>query len=82
MYHAAECCVLPTRKPRFRNVGAGKGVKDRLDPKTLEQLYVNERRPQSEIAHRYGCSTQFVSQLVREYGIKRPRSGSSRERVD
>jgi DNA-binding transcriptional regulator LsrR (DeoR family) len=58
-----------TRKQRFRNVGAGKGVKDALDAATLRRLYVDEDLPQAEIARRYGCSRQFVSQLLHEYGL-------------
>jgi DNA-binding transcriptional regulator LsrR (DeoR family) len=58
------------RKPRFRNVGAGKGVKEALDPETLRRLYVQEGLPQAEIARRYGCTPQFVSQLVFEYGLR------------
>jgi hypothetical protein len=67
------------RKPRFRNVGAGKGVKERLDTDTLARLYLDERLPQAEIARRYGCSPQFISQLVHEYGLERD-SGSSTTR--
>jgi DNA-binding transcriptional regulator LsrR (DeoR family) len=62
------------RKPRFRNVGAGKGVKDQLDPDTLARLYLDESLPQSEIARRYGCSPQFISQLVHEYVLVRVRA--------
>lgn len=59
------------RKPRFENVGAGKGVKRLLDAETLSVLYSEQRLTQAEIAERYGCSPQFVSLLVREYGIAR-----------
>ena len=60
------------RKQRFRNVGAGKGIKERLDAETLGRLYVDERLSQTEIARRFGCTPQFVSLLVREYGLRRP----------
>lgn len=65
------------RKPRFRNVGAGKGIKARLDPATLRELYHERAMTQAEIAHREGCSPQFISKLMREYGIEtgRRRSG-------
>ncbi|HEX8918962.1 MAG TPA: hypothetical protein VF898_10700 [Chloroflexota bacterium] len=59
------------RKPRFRNVGAGKGIKDQLDRATLQRLYVEETLSQSAIARRYGCTPQFVSLLVSEYGLRR-----------
>ncbi|HZU12044.1 MAG TPA: hypothetical protein VFB58_04320 [Chloroflexota bacterium] len=59
------------RKERFRNVGAGRGIKDRLDPVTLRALYVEERLTQAEIARRYGCTPQFISLLCREYGLNR-----------
>lgn len=62
------------RKERFRNVGAGKGVKETLDAATLRDLYVQQRLTQREIARRYGCTPQFVSLLVHEYGIARPSS--------
>jgi hypothetical protein len=65
------------RKVRFRNVGAGRGVKDRLDTETLRRLYVEEGLTQSEIARRHECSAQFVSLLLREYGIRRPRGGGA-----
>jgi hypothetical protein len=58
------------RKERFRNVGAGKGVKVALDPATLRRLYVEENLSQAEIARRYGCTPQFVSQLMHEYGLR------------
>lgn len=61
-----------TRKRRFKNVGAGKGVKAMLDPATLEQLYCRERLTQAAIAQRFNCTPQFVSLLLREYGIRRP----------
>lgn len=57
------------RKTRFRNVGAGKGVKAQLDEETLRHLYWEERLSQKEIAQRYHCSPQFISQLLREYGL-------------
>lgn len=59
------------RKERFRNAGAGKGVKDQLTPQTLKRLYVDEGLTQSEIARRYRCTPQFVSLLVAEYGLRR-----------
>ncbi len=59
------------RKPRFENVGAGKGVKRLLDAETLRRLYCDERLTQTQIAQRYDCTPQFVSLLVREYGLKR-----------
>lgn len=58
------------RKPRFRNVGAGKGVKDRLDPETLSALYHEEGLSQAQIARREGCTPQFISLLMIEYGIQ------------
>jgi DNA-binding transcriptional regulator LsrR (DeoR family) len=64
------------RKPRFRNVGAGKGVKAALDAATLRRLYVDERMTQAEIARHSGCSPQFISQLIRECGIARPTRSS------
>lgn len=62
-----------TRKQRFENRGAGKGVKEQLDRPVLAHLYVDEGLSQSEIAQRYGCSRQFISLLLAEYGIGRPR---------
>lgn len=62
-----------TRKERFRNKGAGRGVKDRLDPITLGALYCEQHLSQAEIARRYECTPQFVSLLLREYRITRPR---------
>jgi len=59
------------RKTRFRNVGAGKGVKDDLDAETLRRLYVEGGRTQADIAREFGCTPQFVSLLVREYGLRR-----------
>lgn len=64
-----------SRKPRFRNVGAGKGVKARLDPETLRRLYVEEGLTQAAIAQRYGCTPQFVSLLAAEYGLSTPKEG-------
>ena len=61
-----------SRKARFENVGAGKGVKRLLDPETLRHLYCDERLTQAQIARQYDCTPQFVSLLVREYGLKRP----------
>lgn len=58
------------RKQRFRNVGAGKGIKERLDPDTLLAL-LDEGKTQTEIAVQYGCTPQFVSLLVGEYGLRR-----------
>ena len=66
------------RKQRFRNTGAGKGVKDLLDSETLARLYREELMTQAEIARRFGCSPQFVSQLVAEYGLTRPPSDKDR----
>jgi hypothetical protein len=60
-----------TRKPRFRNVGAGKGVKEQLTEPALRRLYVEQRLTQSAIARRFGCTPQFVSLLVAEYGLQR-----------
>ncbi len=60
------------RKARFRNVGAGKGVKQALDAETLRRLYVEGGRSQADIAREFGCTPQFISLLVREYGIQRP----------
>ena len=62
------------RKKRFENRGAGKGVKERLDRVTLSYLYVDEGLSQSEIARRYGCTRQFISLLLIEYGVARPQS--------
>jgi len=59
------------RKARFRNVGAGKGVKQALDAETLRRLYVEGGRTQADIAREFGCTPQFVSLLVREYGLRR-----------
>src|SRR5438270_1973542 len=64
-------CRGLTRKARFRNVGAGKGVKDQLDEATLTRLYVDEGLTQTVIAGRYHCTPQFVSLLVSEYGLRR-----------
>jgi DNA-binding transcriptional regulator LsrR (DeoR family) len=58
------------RKERFRNVGAGKGVKDSLDRETLQRLYVDEDLSQAEIARRYGCSPQYISLLLHEYNLR------------
>ncbi len=59
------------RKTRFRNVGAGKGVKEALDAETLQILYVEGGRTQVDIAREFGCTPQFVSLLVHEYGLQR-----------
>lgn len=59
------------RKPRFRNVGAGKGVKLRLNAEVLRDLYVGQHLTQAEIARDFGCTPQFVSLLCQEYGIER-----------
>jgi hypothetical protein len=59
------------RKPRFRNTGAGKGVKEELDAATLRHLYVELGLTQTAIADRYGCTSQFISLLVRDYGLRR-----------
>jgi len=66
---------MTTRKQRFRNVGAGKGVKAELDRTTLSRLYLHEGLTLAVIAERYGCTPQFVSLLLREYGLRseRPR---------
>lgn len=66
------------RKERFRNVGAGKGIKQQLDPDRLQRLYVKERQTLKQIANDYGCTPQFVSLLVKEYGIRRPPPKSSK----
>ena len=58
------------RKKRYRNVGAGKGVKEALDRETLRRLYFEEDLSQVEIAHRYQCSPQFISQLLQEYNLR------------
>lgn len=58
-----------TRKRRFRNVGAGKGVKKQLDATILAELYLERGLTQAEIAYRYGCTRQFVSLLLSEYGL-------------
>lgn len=58
------------RKTRFKNVGAGKGVKEQLTEPTLRRLYVEEGLTQSAIARRYGCTPQFVSLLVADYGLR------------
>jgi hypothetical protein len=60
------------RKERFRNVGAGKGVKEALDPATLRRLYLDQGLTQARIARDHGCSPQFVSLLLAEYGISKP----------
>ncbi len=70
------------RKERFQNVGAGKGVKEQLDAKALAGLYIEEELSQAEIARRFGCSPQFISQLVAEYGLKRPSSRRTRSSSD
>jgi hypothetical protein len=59
------------RKPRFRNTGAGKGVKEQLDAATLRHLYIELGLTQTAIAERYACTPQFISLLVREYGLVR-----------
>lgn len=69
------------RKERFRNTGAGKGVKARLDAATLSDLYVQQRLSQTTIAARYGCTPQFVSLLLREYGIRRSPGGTREGQV-
>jgi hypothetical protein len=58
------------RKQRFRNVGAGKGVKQQLDPETLRHLYLEDGLTQAMIADHYGCTPQFISLLLAEYGIR------------
>lgn len=62
------------RKQRFQNVGAGKGVKASLDPATLRRLYIDDRLTQAQIAARYSCTSQFISLLLSEYGIRRASS--------
>lgn len=62
---------LLNRKTRFRNVGAGKGVKALLDAPALRRLYVEEGLSQRDIASRYDCSRQYVSALLRAHGISR-----------
>jgi hypothetical protein len=69
------------RKTRFRNVGAGKGVKDALDAATLRELYLVQSLTQAEIGRRYGCSPQFVSLLLREHGIRRSPADKARQRL-
>jgi hypothetical protein len=59
------------RKERFRNIGAGKGIKEQLDAATLRRLYLEERLTQTQIADRYGCTPQFVSVLLCDHGIRR-----------
>ncbi len=59
-----------TRKTRFRNTGAGKGVKETLDPETLRRLYVDDGLTQREIARRFDCTPQYVSLLLIEYGLR------------
>ncbi|GAC1641214.1 MAG: hypothetical protein NVS4B2_30710 [Chloroflexota bacterium] len=61
------------RKPRFRNIGAGKGVKEQLTAKRLHKLYVDDGLTQSAIAKQFGCTPQFVSLLLAEYGLRTPR---------
>lgn len=63
-----------TRKQRFENKGAGRGIKQQLDRATLSHLYVDEGLSQAEIADRYGCTRQFISLLLAEHGIARPSS--------
>jgi len=60
------------RKARFRNVGAGKGVKQALDAETLQRLYIEDGRTQAAIAKEFGCTPQFVSLLAHEYNLQRP----------
>jgi hypothetical protein len=72
--------VLPSpvpRKQRFKNDGAGKGIKHRLDTCVLRRLYVTNGRTQASIAREYGCSPQFISLLLAEYGIDKARTGRS-----
>ncbi|HLJ69394.1 MAG TPA: hypothetical protein VKX16_18725 [Chloroflexota bacterium] len=71
-----------TRKVRFRNVGAGRGIKSELDETTLKRLLIDERLTQGAVARRYGCSPQFVSQLAREYGLARRGQGEAGSRRD
>jgi hypothetical protein len=59
------------RKERFRNDGAAKGVKERLQPDVLRRLYVEQGLTQAIIAERFGCSPQFISRLVAEYNLQR-----------
>jgi hypothetical protein len=59
------------RKPRFRNTGNSRGIKESLDPDTLAHLYREERLTQTQIARTYGCTPQYVSLLLHEYGIER-----------
>ena len=65
------------RKKRFENRGAGKGIKDQLDRSTLSRLYVDEHLSQADIARRYGCSHQYISVLLMEYGITRSPPGKA-----
>lgn len=61
---------MTTRKTRFRNVGAGKGIKAELDRATLSRLYLHEGLTLAVIARRYDCTPQFVSLLLKEYGLR------------
>jgi transposase-like protein len=70
-WHVRDGGRVP-RKKRFENRGAGKGVKERLDRATLARLYVDEGLSQAQIARGHGCSHQFISLLLTEYGIARP----------
>lgn len=71
------------RKQRFKNVGAGKGVKALLNPATLRRLYVDEKLSQAAIARQYGCTPQYVSLLLHEYGLlpRTPRSNVEESQI-
>ncbi|MBV9282450.1 MAG: helix-turn-helix transcriptional regulator [Chloroflexi bacterium] len=60
-----------TRKRRFQNKGAGKGVKEALDAGTLRELYLERGLTQAQIASRYGCTPQYISLLLAEYDLRR-----------
>lgn len=59
------------RKQRFRNVGLGGAIKAQLTRDVLRELYIEHGQTMAGIAKRYGCTKQYVSQLCREYDIKR-----------
>lgn len=66
------------RKSRFRNTGAGKGVKEELDRESLRRLYVVDGLTLAAIASRYDCTPQFISLLLKEYGITTRRDPPTR----
>ncbi|GAC1396875.1 MAG: hypothetical protein NVSMB52_10530 [Chloroflexota bacterium] len=59
------------RKTRFRNDGNSRGIKVSLDPEILHGLYVEQGLTQASIARKYDCSSQYISLLLAEYGIRR-----------